>query len=181
VLLDLDEAGVRHPGEVVVGAVAAHGAAEGARGFAEELAPAHEVGAVGCAVRALNGEAVVLDFEPAAGFEVSGGVVLASARLGGWYCLLVCLAEEGRPVGEAAGHQSGMDVVELSLVEPEIFCVIDNESTVRRHTADDVSCCGDGERQSCHPQIWLARTQIDARDLAIRKLIRYIYASVWSA
>ena len=71
--LDVDEAGLGHPGAVEVGTVGAHGAAELARRFAEELAPAQEVGVVGCAVGGFDGEAVVLQFEPATGFEVSGG------------------------------------------------------------------------------------------------------------
>lgn len=71
-LLDVDEARLLHPREVEVGAVGAHGPAELAGRFAQELAPAEEVGVVGRAVGGFDREAVVLEFEPAAGFEVSG-------------------------------------------------------------------------------------------------------------
>ena len=56
---------------VVVCAVAAEGSTEGERGGAEELAPAEHVGPFVCAVEGSDWEAVVLDFEIAAGFEVS--------------------------------------------------------------------------------------------------------------
>ena len=55
----------------MVGAVGAHGAAEDFGGFAEEFAPVHEVGVGGSAVGGFDGEAVVLQFEPAARFEVA--------------------------------------------------------------------------------------------------------------
>ena len=70
-LPDVDKSRICHPREIVVGAIASHGTAESARGFAEEFAPLHQVGVRGCAVRGLNGEAIVLEFEPAAGFEVA--------------------------------------------------------------------------------------------------------------
>lgn len=43
---------------------------------------------------------------------------------------LVGLAEEVGPVGEAAGHQAGVDEVEFVLVEPGIFGVVDDEFEV---------------------------------------------------
>jgi len=72
-LLDVDEAGFFHPRHVPVAHVRAHGSAELARRFAEELAPAQEVGAEVRVVSGFDREAVVLDFEPAAWFEVSAG------------------------------------------------------------------------------------------------------------
>ena len=70
-MLDVDEARVVHPLDVVFAGVGAEGAAEFHRGFAEEFAPAQEVGVEVGTVGGFDGEAVVLDFEPAAGLEVS--------------------------------------------------------------------------------------------------------------
>ena len=71
-LLDINEASVVHPLHVVFAGVGAEGSAEFRGGFAEQLAPTEEVGVQVCAVGGFDGEAVVLDFEPAAGLEVSG-------------------------------------------------------------------------------------------------------------
>ena len=51
--------------------------------------------------------------------------------------LLVCLSKESRPVGEAAGHQPEMDVVELIVVYPQILCIINDEFEVWRHAIEE--------------------------------------------
>lgn len=71
--LDVDEARRRHLRRVVVGGVAAHGPPERAGRKAEELAPEQDVGAVGGVVGGFDGQAVVLQLEPAAWFQVSEG------------------------------------------------------------------------------------------------------------
>ncbi len=38
---------------------------------------------------------------------------------------LVGLAEEVGPVGEAAGHEAGVDEGEGLVVDPDVFCVVD--------------------------------------------------------
>lgn len=70
-LLHVDEARGLHPGDVVVADVGAHGAAHLAARFAEQRAPFVDVGAGVRAVFGAHGEPVVLEFEPAAGFEVA--------------------------------------------------------------------------------------------------------------
>ncbi len=44
---------------------------------------------------------------------------------------LVSLAEEVGPVGEAAGHEAGVDEGEGLVVDPDVFCVVDQELEVR--------------------------------------------------
>lgn len=70
-LLHVDETRFAHHFFVFIADVAAHGAAHFAPGFAEEFAPFVDVGAEVGAVGGADGEAVVLQFEPAAGFEVA--------------------------------------------------------------------------------------------------------------
>ena len=106
-MLDVDETSRFHLLYVDVRDVGAHGSAHFARGFAEELAPAEEVGVGGGAIGGFDREAVVLEFEPAAGFEVSEET--ESVRAGWWLGLsvedvLVSLPEEIGPVRETACH-----------------------------------------------------------------------------
>jgi hypothetical protein len=70
-LLHVHEARFAHQIGVFVADVGAHGAPHFAAGFAEEFAPFVDVGVEVRAVGGADGEAVVLQFEPAAGLEVA--------------------------------------------------------------------------------------------------------------
>lgn len=71
--LDVDEARGLHVGREILRGVAAEWTAEFERGLAEELAPFVDGGAEVGVVGGAHGEAVVLQFEPTAGLEVSVG------------------------------------------------------------------------------------------------------------
>jgi hypothetical protein len=75
-LLHVDEARFAHHLGVFVADVGAHGAPHFATGFAEEFAPFVDVGVEVRAIGGADGEAVVLEFEPAAGFEVAGKMLV---------------------------------------------------------------------------------------------------------
>lgn len=46
---------------------------------------------------------------------------------------LVGLSHKVAPVREAAGHQSRMDVIERSLVDPGVFGIVNDEFKIRRN------------------------------------------------
>ena len=47
--------------------------------------------------------------------------------------LLICLSKEIGPVGEAASHQSCVNVIEWLLIDPQIFRIVNDKLEIRRN------------------------------------------------
>ena len=62
---------------------------------------------------------------------------------------LVSLAEEVGPVGEAAGHEAGVDEAEGLVVDPDVFCVVDEELEVRWYAVTISFICVRGAVVNC--------------------------------
>lgn len=86
--------------------------------------------------------------------------------------LLECVLEELWPVGNGSAHRSSVDEIELRVVDPRIFDVVDFKIDIRMNTKQ-VNLNSHISVVNAHPQVRLDEAQIDADDLYICQTISY--------
>lgn len=85
--------------------------------------------------------------------------------------LLVGFPKELRPVRETAGHESGMDEVELLAVDPGVFRVVNDELGVWRDAGKSSVNAPQNRGMASFSQIRLARAKVNSCHLAFGVLI----------